>query len=348
MNLFTGRLQNPSFTRMEKRYQVFVSSTYADLKDERRRVIQTLMEIDCIPAGMELFPTADEEQFEFIKRVIDDCDYYLLIIGGRYGSTDPAGISYTEKEYDYAIERGLKVIALLHANPDSISVEKSDIAPELREKLAAFREKVSKGRLVKFWKSADELPGLVAINLSKTIKAYPAVGWSRANQIPTPEVLNEINTLQRENSQLKDLVNSLNAQLAAAPAKSLASFEDEFTVTGTYLPSRSADRKEWKAKLTWGDIFGAVGPYLLEFPGDLKVKEILDNVCFDKSDAGRGTLAVIDEAVYQTIKTHLMALNLVDLQYQKNMAGFMSLFWVLTPNGKGKMLSLRSVKAQQK
>jgi len=59
---------------LEKRYQVFVSSTYADLKEERQKVIQALMELDCIPAGMELFPAADEEQFEFIKRVIDDCD----------------------------------------------------------------------------------------------------------------------------------------------------------------------------------------------------------------------------------------------------------------------------------
>src|SRR4051794_2675392 len=105
---------------MDKRYQVFVSSTYADLKDERRKVIQTLMEMDCIPSGMELFPAADEEQWEFIKKVIDDCDYYLLILGGRYGSTTPEGISYTEKEYDYAISRGLKVLAFPHEDPDLI------------------------------------------------------------------------------------------------------------------------------------------------------------------------------------------------------------------------------------
>ena len=92
---------------MEKRYQVFVSSTYADLKDERQKVIQTLMELDCIPSGMELFPAMDEEQWQFIKNIIDDCDYYLLIIGGRYGSLAEDGISYTEKEYDYAIEKGL-------------------------------------------------------------------------------------------------------------------------------------------------------------------------------------------------------------------------------------------------
>jgi hypothetical protein len=65
---------------MDKRYQVFISSTYADLKEERRRVIQTVMEMDCIPAGMELFPAVDEEQFQFIQRVIDDCDYYLLTL----------------------------------------------------------------------------------------------------------------------------------------------------------------------------------------------------------------------------------------------------------------------------
>lgn len=160
---------------MEKRYQVFVSSTYADLKDERQRVTQTLMEMDCIPAGMELFPAADEEQWEFIKRVIDDCDYYLLIIGGRYGSVTADGISYTEKEYDYAISVGLKVLAFVHERPDDIPVGKSDIALELRAKLEAFRSKVSTNRLVKFWKAAAELPGMVALSLSKTMKLYPAV-----------------------------------------------------------------------------------------------------------------------------------------------------------------------------
>jgi len=115
---------------MEKRYQVFVSSTYADLREERQRVIQALMEMDCIPSGMELFPAADEEQWHFIKRVIDDCDY-LLIIGGRYGSTTSDGISYTEKEYDYAIQRGMKVVALLHSNPDEIPLGKSEGDPEL-------------------------------------------------------------------------------------------------------------------------------------------------------------------------------------------------------------------------
>src|SRR5271166_2665644 len=123
---------------------------------------------------MELFPAADEQQLDFIKRVINDCDYYLLIIGGRYGSVDETGISYTEQEYDYAVGRGLWVIALLHENPSKISLENSEPEAAGREKLQNFRDKVSKGRLVKFWKSAAELPGLVSINLAHAMNAHPA------------------------------------------------------------------------------------------------------------------------------------------------------------------------------
>ena len=110
---------------MEKRYQVFISSTYTDLKDERERVTQAIMGLNCIPAGMELFPAVDEEQFNFIKKVIDDCDYYILIIGGRYGSVSQNGLSYTEMEFDYAMEKGIKVMAFIHADPNAIPLGKS-------------------------------------------------------------------------------------------------------------------------------------------------------------------------------------------------------------------------------
>ena len=76
---------------MNKRYQVFVSSTYEDLQDERREVMQALLELDCIPAGMELFPASNDDQWTLIKRVIDDCDYYLLVkqyTGGKSGQND--------------------------------------------------------------------------------------------------------------------------------------------------------------------------------------------------------------------------------------------------------------------
>ena len=84
---------------MNKRYQVFVSSTYEDLREERQKVIEALLTSDCIPVGMEYFPAGDESQWELIKRVISECDYYVVIVAGRYGSCDSEGKSYTQKEY---------------------------------------------------------------------------------------------------------------------------------------------------------------------------------------------------------------------------------------------------------
>lgn len=67
-------------TAEQKKYQVFVSSTYEDLKPERQEIMHALLELDCIPSGMELFSAADEDQWSLIKGVIDDCDYYVVVI----------------------------------------------------------------------------------------------------------------------------------------------------------------------------------------------------------------------------------------------------------------------------
>src|ERR1700704_3456743 len=103
---------------MEKRYQIFVSSTYSDLVDERQDAIKAILDLGHIPAGMEGFPAIDIEQLKYIKKVIDQCDYYILIVAGRYGSVDVDGISFTEKEYQYAVETGKVVLAFVFEHPE--------------------------------------------------------------------------------------------------------------------------------------------------------------------------------------------------------------------------------------
>lgn len=328
---------------MEKRYQVFVSSTYADLKEERRHVTQALMEMDCIPAGMELFPAADEEQWEFIKRIIDDCDYYLLIIGGRYGSTTDEGISYTEKEFDYAVESGLKVIALLHENPDEIPVGKSDISPELRERLEAFREKVSTNRLVKFWSGAKELPGLVALSLSKTIKTFPATGWVRASTVSSEDLLGEINELRKENSQLRSELDILQ-QPASYKVEGLADFDEKFTVHGTHYSDYG--KREWSSELTWREMFAIISPYLSQNPSQEHVKGILKQAIIERDNLSARLNSLSDQD-FQTITVQLKAFGLINTRYTKTTKGGMAMFWSFTPEGERLMVQLRAVRSSE-
>lgn len=128
---------------MDKRYQVFVSSIYADLQEERQEVMQALLELDCIPAGMELFPAANEDQWTLIKNVIDDCDYYMVILAGRYGSIGPDGSSYTEMEYRYALETAKPVLGFVHRNPGSLQANRCEATDEGKGKLVTFRQVTS-------------------------------------------------------------------------------------------------------------------------------------------------------------------------------------------------------------
>jgi hypothetical protein len=86
-----------------KKYQIFISSTFEDLTEERRLVTEAILSMNHIPVGMELFAAGNEDQWTFIKNRIQESDYYIVIIAERYGSIGPKGISYTEMEYRYAI-----------------------------------------------------------------------------------------------------------------------------------------------------------------------------------------------------------------------------------------------------
>lgn len=327
----------------EKRYQVFVSSTYADLKEERRAVIQAVIELNCIPAGMELFPAADEEQFAFIKRVIDDCDYYLLIVAGRYGSVAGDGVSYTEKEYDYAVSRGLPVIALIHENPGQIVFDKSEKDPGLRARLDTFKEKVCTGRVVKFWKNTQELSGFVFQSLSSTMHQFPAIGWVRANKVASEEILTEINDLRKRNAELGTALADLKPVPAVA---NLAGLDENIKIAFTYYDRSYGRQLEWSTPVAWREIFFHISPYLIKIPLDLTVKETLQEAIFKAHFKGNGTSPAMDDQIFRTVALQLQSLGLVNVRRSKSTWGTAELFWSLTGAGERLMLEIRTIRAR--
>lgn len=165
---------------MEKKYQVFVSSTYADLEEERGAVIQAVLEQGCIPSGMELFPAANDEQWVLIQRVIEECDYYVVIVAGRYGSLGPAGLSYTEMEYRYALQCGKPVMGFVHEDPASLPLRRCEQSENGQKRLEDVRNLVM-SKICKRWSSAHQLGSQVKTSLNYSIRMYPTVGWVRGN-----------------------------------------------------------------------------------------------------------------------------------------------------------------------
>ena len=97
-----------------KKYQIFISSTYEDLIEERQAVLKAILNMKHFPIGMEMFNAGNDQQWKIITDTIDKTDYYVLILGKRYGSIlkdgVDRGISYTEREYRYAQKHGVPEI----------------------------------------------------------------------------------------------------------------------------------------------------------------------------------------------------------------------------------------------
>ncbi|MER9275987.1 DUF4062 domain-containing protein [Mesorhizobium sp. M0522] len=329
---------------MDKRYQVFVSSTYSDLKSERQRVIQTLMEMDCIPAVMELFPAADEQQWEFIKKVIEDSDYYILILGGKYGSMTSEGISYTEKEFDYASSIGLRILPFIHESPQELPVSKSEVDADLRQKLGAFRDKAMRDRLVKFWSNEKELPGLVALSLPKTIKTYPAVGWVRADKIASDDLIQQIGKLQAKNIELSTTISNMPYR---NEIKGIADLTEKFTVTLEWTEYNGSGKHERSAKyvFSWEDIFAAIAPDLMASPSDVAANSLIGAALYRKVHPTGTQSARVQHDCFQTIKVQFVALGFVNAKLLQTVSGGMSVFWSLTALGEQEMARTRTVKA---
>ena len=165
----------------ERKYQIFISSTYEDLREEREAAIKTILSLYHIPIGMEMFNAGDSDQWTVISRTIETSDYYVVIIGERYGSTIDSGVSYTENEYDYALSKGVPVLAFIKDENSSSTPAQRETDTNKQERLLAFREKAKK-KYADFWKTKDDFTTKLSISLHKAFSDQPRTGWVSAKQ----------------------------------------------------------------------------------------------------------------------------------------------------------------------
>lgn len=342
---------------MDKRYQVFVSSTFADLQEERQEVMQALLELDCMPAGMELFPAANDDQWSLIRKVIDDCDYYIVIVAGRYGSLGPDGRSYTEMEYRYAVERGKPVIGFLHRDPGSIPASRTESSADGKEKLNAFRALVQQ-KMCRHWETAADLGSQVSRSVVKLIKSSPAIGWVRADLVPDEVSSVEILRLRKQVEELE--MQLASTRMEAPPgSEALAHGSDSYELQYSFT-ARAAGQMwggtQFRAtmSLTWDDIFGLLSPRMMQEATEADLKEALDEYVAQtqveqlgqrKDLRGRDlVLFSVTPDDFHTIKVQLRALGLMTKSAKPRSVKDTGTYWTLTPYGDTMMTRLRAIR----
>lgn len=346
-------------SNVNKKYQVFVSSTYVDLIPERQEIMNALLELDCIPAGMELFPAADEDQWSLIKGVIDECDYYIVVIGGRYGSLGPEGISYTEMEYRYAIETEKPVIAFLHKDPDSIPAKHTEQTEEGKSKLKEFRE-LSQQKVCKYWNTPSELGSVVSRSLIMLQKKHPGIGWVRGDQVASSEASTEILRLRRRIEELETEMASTQTEAPKGTEK-LSQGDDTFTINCKF-ESRKLDDYEsytwdWEIEATWNEIFYEVSPLMMHEASNIQLasrfgefvrRRVNEVVPEAKSFKGHGQIRSIEyeKSDFETSIVQLNALGLIAQNVKNRSVKDRGTYWTLTPYGQSIMNRLRAIRKE--
>jgi hypothetical protein len=319
---------------------------------------------------MELFPAADDDAWTLIQRVIDSSDYYLLVVGGKYGSIDPeTELSFTEKEYDYAVSRGKPALAFLHGKPDEIPLGKSEKADKAREKLELFRRKVETQKHVKYWTTPDDLAGKVALSFASFRQTYPAVGWVRGDVQTSAEALSELHELRKRlEEKERQLVSARTAPPPGteglAQGADVVGFSPLSRVKVETLDPyriRSVDTS-LDVEITWDELFSAAGPALLDEVdqdslynsintwltrqfGARARREARRSVTSEGYEFAKykSTIITLSRDDFGTLIVQWRALGLISRSGRKRSVSDKGTYWTLTPYGDAHLTTLRAI-----
>ncbi len=194
---------------MQQRCQIYISSSYMDLIEERKIVIESVLHLGQFPMGAEFLKATNVKQFDAISKCIKESDCVILVVGEKYGSIYPdEGVSYTEAEYNYALTNGIPVLVFIK------NIATNDVSDNLKK----FREKLLTNTTVSFWNDEAELDARVSSALAKFLLDYSQDNKFNGNNIVIGNGSNvKINTYDDEediDSYKENLKNSLGIYTA--------------------------------------------------------------------------------------------------------------------------------------
>ncbi len=254
----------------ERRFQIFLSSTYDDLREERQAATQSILAMGHLAAGMELFPASDLSQLDLIQRVIDESDYYVVLVGGRYGTLHPQlGMSFTELEYDHALKLQKPILGFVARDIGKLTSERVESDPSRRAALDRFREKVL-SKTCQLFDDPKDLGLKVMSSLMTETRINPQIGWIRADQGRSSEDIAEERELRRVVKEQADRVVELERRIRDAVVM-IPEIERDYAHgnQATHLSVRFAgsDKKQVleRVEVTWDEIFSAIGPSMFGY-----------------------------------------------------------------------------------
>ncbi|WP_434923252.1 DUF4062 domain-containing protein (plasmid) [Glutamicibacter sp. PAEs-4] len=327
------------------KYQVFISSTFEDLKSERDQVIRAVLEMGHIPVGMEMFSAADDEQWKIIARHIEESDYYAVLAAHRLGSLTEDGISYTRKEYEYAREKNIPILGFVLDENTSWPPQFVDSEPKARDDLQDFKALIRE-KPVSFWSSADDLYGKFSVALMKAITANPREGWIRASEAGAgPEITAEVIRLSSENAALRKQLEMAQKDADKEHKDEIRQILSTLGSTTRSVSYRYDSHGNWEtAKITLQLVFRALGQDMMI---EASSKDLSRSLAMSiRRNKSRGWDIVAMNQL-RGLLADFLTLDLVSPSTRKHPISDKSEYWSLTDTGIEVLKAIRKARIHE-
>jgi hypothetical protein len=205
------------------------------------------------------------------------------------------------------------------------------------------------------WSSPSDLGSQVSRSLVKLIKTKPAIGWVRANLVPTQSANEEILGLRRRIEELETEID--NARVSEPQGISdLSKGDDTYSLRYEFVDSPDVfNQREYSgsSNVSWDDIFGAISPHMINEAPESSIKDALDNLAGHccREDHGNDSqldgkdlsgFSIIQDDLH-TIKIQLRALGLITQSIKSRRPNDLATYWTLTPYGDTVMTRLLAI-----
>lgn len=179
----------------------FISSTFLDLKAERKTITDLFKRLNIIPQALDTKPASNNSSKSEIINGIRQSDFVVLLIGGRYGTIDRSftgsdEFSITQWEYNLAFAQKKPIIAMIKNAPSETDKNQEKLAM-----LQRFKKILTHRHSPQYFDNSEELFEKV---LHSIIPSY-------RNSISTHK--SYISNLETENDVLKSELELLKEKL---------------------------------------------------------------------------------------------------------------------------------------
>jgi hypothetical protein len=175
--------------------RVFISSPFDKLQEERKAVQRAIARMSLNPVAMEHFGSYPGAPISRCIQLVSGSDYFVLIVGDDLGTPVPGSArTYTEQEYDAAVEFGIPILTYFRNGAASAAV-------------ASFRDSLRGQHGISRFTSPDELSWMVTTDLGREIihSDHPRDPCSGAESL----------VFERFNQQKEELIRRLNSRAEA-------------------------------------------------------------------------------------------------------------------------------------